>query len=76
MTTDFLFTVEEMNLMCIFPRATKSILLSSIRAIQPLSNDAELTAVISSTLLKLNRVPEDEFNKIHFIPADEAGTDE
>ncbi|HMM30860.1 MAG TPA: transposon-transfer assisting family protein [Clostridia bacterium] len=66
------FTVEEMNLMCIFPRATKSILVNAIQAIQPLSNDAELTALISSTLLKLNRVPEDEFRKIHLLPPDEA----
>ena len=76
MKTDVLFTVEEMNLMCMFPRATKSILMNAIRTIQPLTNDAELTAVVSSTLLKLNRVSEDEFLKIQFIPADEAAVNE
>lgn len=76
MKTDFLFTVEEMNLMCMFPRATKSILMNAIRTIQPLTNDAELTAVVSSTLLKLNRISEDDFHELHFIPADESGVDE
>jgi hypothetical protein len=71
-----MFTVEEMNLMCIFPTATKSILIEAIRTIQPKIKDKELTAVISSTLLKLNGLSEKAFNEIKFIPADEASEDE
>ncbi|HWR18846.1 MAG TPA: transposon-transfer assisting family protein [Clostridia bacterium] len=68
MNTDFLFTVEEMNLMCIFPTTTKSILMQSILDAQPWMLDVELTALARNTLFKLTPLTDAQFQSIQFIP--------
>lgn len=75
MNTDFLFTVEEMNLMCIFPTTTKSILMQSILDAQPWMLDAELTALSRNTLFKLTPLTDAQFQSIQFIPAYDTDTE-
>ena len=62
------FTVEEINLICIFPRATKPILMKAILAAQRWMVDAELTALSRNTLYKLSKLTEDEFQCMQLVP--------
>lgn len=62
------FTMEEMNLMCIFDTSSRASLLSEIRESLPDVYDPELRQVMESAIAKLEAVSEEEFKALNFSP--------
>ena len=62
------FTMEEMNLMCIYDTSSHGSLLSEIRESLPDVYDPELRQVMESAIAKLETISEDNFKALAFSP--------
>jgi len=71
MMIQFLFSVEEINLMCIFDISDRQTLLSELRDSLPDIYDPEMREVYESTIDKLERISDKDFSGIGLYIADE-----
>lgn len=62
------FTVEEMNLMCIYDTGSKASLINGIVNGMEDAGEPELLGLMQSIVDKLNRLTEQEFLQISFSP--------
>jgi len=60
------FTVEEMNLMCIYDTGSKAALLAGIRESLPDVYDPELREIMETVIGKLEPLTDEEFSQIGF----------
>jgi len=60
------FTVEEMNLMCIYETGSKTALLAGIRESSPDVYDPELREIMETVIGKLDALTDEEFSQIGF----------
>lgn len=67
------FSSDEMNLMCIFQRAIKTILKQAILTAMPWLEKSGLSPLARNTLYKLSHMTDDQFNSIQFIPVYDIG---
>jgi len=70
------FSVEEINLMCIFDTGNKDNLLSELRSAVSDIYDPDMREVFESTIAKLETLMDAEFADIGFYIADEYIDDE
>ena len=63
-----LFTVEEINLMCIFDTSDKDALLADLTAAIPYLDEPELVEIADSVLAKLSQMSGAEFSALEFYP--------
>ena len=66
-----LFTVEEINLMCIYDTKDKSLLITELRDSLPDIYDQNMLDIYESAIEKLGKISDDEFSKIGMFIADE-----
>ena len=69
---NFLFSAEEINLMCIFETGSKKNLLNILR--EALKNDIydpEMREIYENTIEKLEKISEEDFSDIGIYIADE-----
>ena len=71
MMNQFLFSVEEINLMCIFDISDRQTLLNELRDSLPDIYDLEMREVYESTIDKLERLSDKDFSEIGLYIADE-----
>jgi len=65
------FSVEEINLMCIYDTSSRESLLSDLRASLADVYDPEMREVFESTIAKLEVLSDGEFSEIGFYIADD-----
>lgn len=65
------FTVEEINLMCIYDTSDKATLLSDLRAGLRDVYEPEMIEIFDSTIAKLEAVTDEEFTDVGFYIADD-----
>lgn len=64
------FTVEEINLMCIFDTTSRAALLAEMRESLPHVYEPELVEIMQTVTGKLDRLTDEEFAEIGFYAAD------
>ena len=62
------FTVEEVNMMCIFDIRGKDALMSEVSAALPEISDPELADIAESVLTKLGKLTDAEFSALELCP--------
>ena len=62
------FTLEEVNLMCIFDTSSRSRLLSELTAAMPDFQEPELAEIAANALTKLNKLSDLEFAALELYP--------
>jgi hypothetical protein len=62
------FTVEEINLMCIFDTNSKDALITELTAAIPEFTEPELTDIAGSALIKLEKMTDAEFSMLELYP--------
>ena len=62
------FTVEEVNLMCIFDTSGKDALIAELTAAMPEFTDQELKEIAKGILYKLGRMTDAEFSALGLYP--------
>jgi len=65
------FSVEEINLMCIFDISDKNILLAELRDSLVYVYDPEMREIYESTIEKLEKISDNDFADVGFYIADE-----
>jgi hypothetical protein len=72
------FNMEEMNLICIFNTDSKAALVRDIRSAIPDVYDPDLRDIMNSTISKLEKLTDEEFEHIVFYAEeyDETGEQE
>lgn len=65
------FTVEEINLMCIFNTANRGALLSGLRDCLPDIDEPEIAELVRTVIGKLEDMTDEDFAEIGFYPADD-----
>lgn len=63
------FTVEQMNLMCIFDTSSRARLMEGIQNALPDVDDAELREIMLEVFDRLAGMSNEAFDAIEFIPA-------
>jgi hypothetical protein len=63
-----LFTVEEINLMCIFDISSRNALIDELSAAIPDFDEPELTEIAENVLAKLNTLNDEDFSALDFYP--------
>ena len=62
------FTQDEINLMCFYDTTDKAQLLTGLRLALPYIEDAELIAMVTTVISKLERMSSDEFSRLDLVP--------
>ena len=64
------FSIEELNLMCIYDTGTRSGLIAGLEkiALELAPDDAELSELIQSALKKLTAMSDQEYGKLILVP--------
>lgn len=62
------FTVEEVNLMCIYNTRTRTGLLFELRASLPFAGEPELRAQMESVAARLEAMTDAEFQSLALVP--------
>ena len=64
------FSIEELNLMCIYDTGTRSGLIAGLEKIglELASDDAELCQLIQSALMKLAAMSDQEYGELILVP--------
>ena len=65
------FTVEEINLMCVFDRQGKTELMEDIRRVMPHIKDSDMEELAEQVLGKLQNMSDEEFAGVVLEPAEE-----
>lgn len=63
-----LFTVEEINLMCIYDTGTRKSLLSGLNAALPDVYEPELRALMQSVITRLESMTDADFSVLTLVP--------
>ena len=71
MMIQFLFSAEEINLMCIFNTDNKEILLGELRDSLADVYDPEMREIYDSAIEKLERITDADFSEIGLYEAEE-----
>lgn len=71
MNNNFIFTAEEINLMCIYDTRSKDVLLKDLREALYDVYDLEMYEIYSSTIEKLEKISDEDFTDIGLYIADE-----
>ena len=71
MINKFMFSAEEINLMCIFDISSKENLSSELRESLHNIYDHEMCEIYENTIEKLGNMGNDEYTNIDFYPANE-----
>ena len=71
MLKQFIFSQEEMNLMCVFDTADRKIIISELRDSLPDVYDPEMRDIYESTIEKLERISDKAFSEIGLYIAEE-----
>ena len=71
MMNHFIFSAEEINLMCVFDTSNKENLLRELRESLTDIYDPEMREVYDSTIEKLERINDEDFSKIGLYIAEE-----
>jgi len=66
-----IFSVEEINLMCIYDTSDKDRLLAELRDALPSVHDPEMRDIYESAIEKLETISDDDFSGIGLYIADE-----
>ena len=66
-----LFTVEEINLMCIYDTSSRPALLSALQMSLVDVYEPEMQEIIINTISKLKKLSDVDFAEIGFYPAEE-----
>ena len=69
------FTVEQMNLMCVFDTSSRYRLMLGIQNALPDVEDAELREIMLTVFDRLAGMSNEAFAAIEFIPADDMEND-
>lgn len=70
------FTVEEINLMCVYETADRTELISEIKSSLPDVSDPELIELMETVIDKLEHTTDGEYATLSFSPADELNEQE
>ncbi len=64
------FSIEELNLMCIYDTGTRSGLISGLKkiALELAPEDAELSGLVQSALKKLTAMSDQEYGELILVP--------
>ena len=65
------FTVEEINLMCVFDRQGKTELMEDIRRVMPHIKDSDMEELGEQVLGKLQSITDEEFAEISLEAAED-----
>lgn len=65
------FTVEEINLMCVFDRQGRTELVEDIRRVMPHITDSDMEELAEQVLGKLQNMSDEEFAGVVLEPAKE-----
>jgi hypothetical protein len=68
---NFIFSAEEINLMCIFDTSNKKVLIKDLRESLPDIYDIEMREIYESTIEKLEKISDEDFSEIGIYIADE-----
>jgi len=68
---NFMFSAEEINLMCIFDTISKENLLNELRESLKNVYDPEMREIYNSSIEKLEKVSDEDFSEIGLYMADE-----
>ena len=71
MMNNFIFSAEEINLMCIFETGSKEILLNILREGLKDVYDLEMREIYENTIEKLEKISDEDFSNIGIYIADE-----
>ena len=71
MINNFMFSVEEINLMCIFDVSSRENLLNELRDSLSDVYDPEMREVYESTIEKLEKISDGDFSEVGLYIADE-----
>ena len=63
-----LFTVEEINLMCIFDASSRAILIDEVASAMPYFDEPEFAEIAESVLAKLNMLNDADFDALELYP--------
>jgi hypothetical protein len=66
-----IFTVEEINLMCIYDTSDKAVLITELKNSLPEIYDPDMRDIYESAIEKLEKISDDDFSDIGFYIADE-----
>ena len=69
------FSVEELNLMCIYNTCGRSVLITDLKTCLPYVPEPEIRGIFESTITKLEKISDDEFTDIGFYIADDSFDD-
>ncbi len=61
-----MFTVEEMNLMCVYDIGSRAALVSGVRESLPDVYDPEMRDIMENVITKLEKLTDEEFSRIGF----------
>ena len=65
------FTVEEINLMCVFNTGSRMKLMEDIRRVLPHLKDSEMKELAENVLKKLQKMNDEEFKELILEAAEE-----
>ena len=63
-----LFTIEEVNLMCVFDTSSRDALIAELRLAIPTFDEPEMTEIAETSLAKLNKITGVEFAALELYP--------
>jgi len=64
------FTVEEINLICVFDKKNRKELIENIEHILPHLKESDMLEIAKNVMLKVQNMTDDEFNNISLVEAD------
>lgn len=70
------YTVEEINLMCIYNTSDRYILIKEMETALPFVRDVEMRTMMTNTLSKLYLTSDDDFSNLPLFPTWEDYNDE
>lgn len=65
------FTVEEINLMCVFDTGDRKTLIAELRDCLPGVDEPEVADIVRTVIGKLENTTDEEYDEIGFFPATE-----
>jgi len=67
----FMFSAEEINLMCIFDNSSKDKLLAELRESKSYVYEPDMRDIYDNTIEKLEKISDEDFSEIGLYIADE-----
>lgn len=70
------YSMEEINLMCIYETDSRAVMIAELEAAVEYVDDPEMLRLIDQTLDKLNHTTDEEYANLALFPAWDDGGDE